>query len=176
MSNRTDGYAAAIVALADGEDALAVVEDELLEVARAVADNDDLRATLTDESMPVASRLAFVDSQALQGAHRSTRSALSLVVAAGRTGDLSAIAEEVARRAAAARDRELAEVTVAVPLGDTQRESLQRALEEATGKQLEMKVHVDDRVVGGVRAKVGDTVIDGSVARRLEDVRTRVAR
>ena len=77
-------------------------------------------------------------------------------------------------RAAASDDRELAEVTVAKPLDDQRRAALQAALEQATGKQLELQVVVDESVVGGVRAVVGDTVLDGSLARRLDQIRTRV--
>lgn len=175
MTERASGYAQAIVTLATSEGALDVVEDELLEIARSVDDNDELRETLTDSNLPVQRRLGFVDSEVLQTANPATRSAVAMIVAGGRAGDVSAIAHEVARLAAASRDRELAEVIVAVPLQDSQRDALQAALEEATGKQLDLKVFVDPSVVGGVRAKIGDTVIDGSVARRLDDVRTRVA-
>lgn len=176
MSERTTGYAQAIVALATAEDALDVVEDELLTVARVVDGNNQLREQLTDIHLPTAQRLRFVESDALAAAHPTTRAALAMVIAGNRAGDLGAIAHEVARAAAESRERELAEVYVAVPLDYAKRESLRAALERATGKRLEMKVFVDDSVVGGVRAKIGDTVIDGSLARRLDDLRTRIAR
>ncbi len=176
MSERTQAYAEAIVALATGEDALDTVEDELLAVARAVDGNAELREKLTDIHLPVAKRLAFVESQALAGANPATRSALAMLIAAGRMGEISEIAHVVAEQAASARERELAEVYVAVDLDETKREELREALERATGKQLEMKVFVDERVVGGVRAKIGDTVIDGSLARRLDDIRARMSR
>jgi F-type H+-transporting ATPase subunit delta len=44
-------------------------------------------------------------------------------------------------------------------------------LSRATGKDLELKVIVDPSVIGGVVARVGDVVIDGSVARRLAMLR-----
>lgn len=176
MSDRVGGYAQAIVTLATGEGALDVVEDELLEVARSVDASDELRETLTDIHVPVQRRMGLVDSEALQGANPATRSSVAMVVAAGRAGDLGAIAHEVARLAAESRQRELAEVTVAVALDEAQRDSLRVALEQATGKSLDVKVFVDASLVGGVRAKIGDIVIDGSIARRLDDVRTRIAR
>ncbi len=96
------------------------------------------------------------------------------MLAAGRADDLGDVATEVSRAVAAAQDRELAEVTVAKPLDDDRREALRRALEQATGKELELQVVVDESVVGGVRAVVGDTVFDGSVARRLDQIRARI--
>lgn len=176
MTERTTGYAEAIVAMAEAEGSLDAVETELLTIARTVDDNNDLRERLTDIHLPLARRLAFVETEVLTAAHPATRAALAMVIAANRANDLAAIAEDVARQAAEARDRELAEVTVAVPIDDPTRNQLLAALERATGKQLEMKVFVDDSIVGGVRAKVGDTVIDGSLARRLDEVRTRVTR
>jgi F-type H+-transporting ATPase subunit delta len=173
-TDRTSHYAEAVVALATAEGALDTVEDELLTVARAVDGADVLRQRLTDTNLPVQQRLTFIESDVLRAAHPATRSALAMLIAAERVGELAGIAEEVARRAAADRDRELAEVTVAVPLDAASTRKLKASLERATGKQLELKVHVDSTVVGGVRAKIGDTVIDGSLARRLDDLRSRV--
>lgn len=174
MSERTGRYADAIVALARAEGALDTVERELLTIAQAVEDHRELRDRLTDVQTPVGARMRFVESEALGAASRATRAALAAVVAADRGGDLLDIARQVAERAAAGRDRELAEVYVAEELSDERREALRRALERATGKDLDLKVFVDESLIGGVRAKVGDTVIDGSVARRLDDIRTRL--
>lgn len=174
MTDRTQSYARAVVELATGEGALDAVEDELLVVARAVDTHEELRQRLTDIHLPVAQRLGFVDSEVLEAAHPGTRAALAMLIAANRAGDLSAIASQVAERAAAAREEELAEVFVAVPLDESQQRSLKEALERATGKRLDLKVHVDESIVGGVRARIGDTVIDGSLARRIDELRTRV--
>jgi F-type H+-transporting ATPase subunit delta len=171
----TSAYAQAVVALARGEDALDTVEDELLSIARTVEDNDELRRRLTDAQLPVANRLTFVESAALRAAHPATRTALAMIIAAERAGELAQIAEAVATTAAARRDEVLAEVRVAVPLDEPRKLALKQALERATGKKLDLKVYVDESVVGGVRARIGDTVIDGSLARRLEDLRTRAS-
>jgi len=66
-------------------------------------------------------------------------------------------------------------VRTAVELNDDQRERLRKALGEATGRDVELRVIIDDSVVGGVLATVGDTVIDGSVSRQLARMRSRLA-
>jgi F-type H+-transporting ATPase subunit delta len=172
-TERTSAYADAIVAIARGEHALETVEDELLEVARAVEANDELRDALLDEQVPVGQRLRLIESQALRAAHPATRTALATIITAEQANHLGAIAQAVANRAASSRGEELAEVYVAVELDEARRAALKAALERATGRRLDLKVHVDESVVGGVRAKIGDTVIDGSLARRLTDLRTR---
>jgi F-type H+-transporting ATPase subunit delta len=173
-TDRTSAYAQAVVTLATADDALDVVEDELLTVARAVDGHEELRQRLTDLHLPVAQRLALVESDVLAAAHPTTRAVIAMLIAAGRMGEVTAIASEVARRAAASREQELAEVFVAVDLDDARRDALRAALERATGRKLDLKVVVDDSVVGGVRARIGDTVIDGSVLRRLTELRARV--
>ena len=75
--------------------------------------------------------------------------------------------------ATAAREasKEVAEVRSAIALTDDQKSRLADALGEATGKQVEVRVIIDPSVMGGVVAQVGDTVIDGSVRRRLDQMR-----
>ena len=62
----------------------------------------------------------------------------------------------------------------AIPLTDDQKARLAEALGRATGKEIEVKVIVDPSIKGGLVAQVGDTVIDGSVRRRLEQLRNSI--
>lgn len=170
-----NSWGRALVALADAEGALDAVEGELLTVAGAIDGSRELADKLADPNVPVGARLTLIESQALVAAHPATRAVLAAVIAGGHAGSLGELAREVARAAAEARSRELAEVHVAVPLDESTREQLRAALEQATGKRLDLQVFIDPEVVGGVRAKIGDTVIDGSVAKRLSDAQTRMA-
>jgi F-type H+-transporting ATPase subunit delta len=92
-------------------------------------------------------------------------------VDAGQARRIGPIAEELAREAAHRSERTLAEVSAAVPLTDAQRSKLADALGKATGHPVELKVVVDPSVIGGVIARVGDEVFDGSVASRLAEAR-----
>jgi F-type H+-transporting ATPase subunit delta len=65
----------------------------------------------------------------------------------------------------------VAEVRSAVPLDADQRARLAEALQRATGKAVELKVVVDPTVMGGLVAQVGDTVIDGTVRHRLDQLK-----
>jgi F-type H+-transporting ATPase subunit delta len=145
-----------------------------LTLARAVDGNEELRRQLTNQHLPVGNRLRFAESEALQAAHPVTKAAVAMIIAGEHAGALAALADAVARQAATAREAEYAEVFVATPLNEKQTAALTKALERATGKTLNVQVFVDESVIGGVRAKIGDTVIDGSVARRLTDLRARL--
>ena len=84
---------------------------------------------------------------------------------------MPAIVDRFVELAAGERDHEVAEVRSAVPLDQSQRDRLATALSEATGKQVEVKVIVDEHVLGGLVARIGDTVIDGTIRHRLEQLK-----
>ena len=96
---------------------------------------------------------------------------MSFVVGAGRARDLPAIIDRLVEHAAEERSEAVAVVRSAVPLDDGQRRRLAEALGRATGKRVSVKVVVDPSILGGIVAQVGDTVIDGSVRSRLDQLR-----
>ncbi len=61
-----------------------------------------------------------------------------------------------------------------MPLTDDQQARLKAALENATGKSLNLKIIVDPSVLGGVVATVGDTVIDDTVRTRIDQLKSRL--
>jgi F-type H+-transporting ATPase subunit delta len=170
--DRSLAYASALFSVARTEGNLAEVEDELFRFARTLESNDELRTTLTDAALPVSRRQQIVEDLLGGKANPVTVALASMVVGAGRSRDLVAIIDELVRISASEANRELAEVRSAVPLTDEQRSRLAEALGQATGKTIELKVVVDPSVLGGLVAQVGDTVIDGSVRSRLEQLKT----
>ena len=88
----------------------------------------------------------------------------------------AAVADRLAERTAAERNKVIAEVRTAIDLDDKTIARLEASLSRATGKDVEVKTVVDPRVVGGVVARVGDTVIDGSLSHRMQEVRETLTR
>jgi F-type H+-transporting ATPase subunit delta len=170
--SRTLAYAEALFGVARSEGNLAEVEDELFRFARTLEANDELRTTLTDAAIPVSRRQQIIEDLLGGRANPITTSLLSMVVGTGRSRDLPAIVDELVRISAAEGDKEVAEVRSAVALTDDQKARLSQALGQATGKQVEVKVVIDPTVLGGLVAQVGDTVIDGSVKTRLQQLKT----
>jgi F-type H+-transporting ATPase subunit delta len=168
-------YARGLLAIVNAEGALERVEEELYRFAQALEANNDLREALSDRQIPVERRLAVVDELLGERADPQTVAAVGHVIASGRGRMLVDIVRAFTRAAASQRDRAVAEVRTAVELTDDQRERLRKALGEATGREVELKIIVDESVVGGVLATVGDTVIDGSVSRQLARMRARLA-
>jgi F-type H+-transporting ATPase subunit delta len=170
-SAKVEAYAQALLEVARAEGHLATVEDDLFRFARTFESSDALRMALTDPQLPLERRVAVVD-ELMGGKALATSTALaSMVVAAGQSGDLPAIVNRFVELAASERAHEIAEVRSAIPLDDAQIERLAAALSKATKKQVEVKVVVDPAVLGGLVAQVGDTVIDGTVRHRLEQLK-----
>ena len=167
-----DGYADAIFTVAQAEGAVDRVEDEMYRFARAFESNADLGRQLSDKAIDLPTRLQIIDDLLGGRAHPATISAVMYVVQAERARQLPAIADAVVAKSASVRRRAVAEVRSAIPLADEQVTRLSAALEQKTGREVEVKVVVDPDVVGGLVVRVGDTVIDGTVARRLSELRT----
>jgi len=169
--DRTLAYAEALFAVARAEGTLGEVEDELFRFSQTLQGNDELRDALTDAGIPAARRQQIVEDLLGGKASPTTVALVSMVVGTGRARDLPAIIQLLVEMSAAEANKEVAEVRTAVPLTDDQLERLATALEDATGKQVEIKVVMDPSVLGGIVAQVGDTVIDGSVRRRLDQLK-----
>ncbi len=168
---RTAAYADAMLAAARGEGNLGDIEDDLFRFARTFESSDPLRLALTDPNLPIERRLAVIN-ELMGGRGLAASTALvGLVVAAGHAADLPAIIDRFVELAASDRQREFAEVRSALPLDTKQQKRLAEALGRATGKTVEVKVIVDPSVLGGIVARVGDVVIDGTVRHRLEQLK-----
>jgi len=171
---RIEGYARGLFEIARAEGELDEVEDELFRFARSLESNEALRSTLSNELLPAARRQAIVEDLLGKQATRTTTPLLSFIVGLGHSNDLPEIIDSLIQRAAGLRDEVVAEVRTAIKLTPDQETRLAAALTNATGKNVSLKPIVDPSVLGGVLATVGDTVIDGSVRTRLEQLKSRL--
>ena len=171
---RIEGYARALFEIARAEGTLDEVEDELFRFARSYESSDALRNALTDEMVPAGKRQAIVEDLLGGKATSTTTQLVSMVVGSGRGRDLPAIIDQLVARASSSKNLAVAEVRSAVPLTDDQQARLAAALANATGKAVNLKTIVDPSIIGGIVATVGDTVIDGSVRTRVEQLKSRL--
>lgn len=165
------GYAQALFAVARAEGVLSKVEDELYAFGKALEQHTALREALTNAALPAVNKKAVVRDLLGERANPVTVSLLGFVIEAGHGREIPKIVDALARMASQEREHALAEVRTAVDLSTEQRERLGEALSRATGRQVDVKVVVDPSVIGGVVARVGDEVFDGSIASRLEDAK-----
>ena len=169
--NRITAYADAALGVALAEGALSEVEDELFRLARVFESSDELRTTLSDPHLPAAKRQQIVEDLLEGRASTATIAIVSMIVATGRAGDLPKIADELVQRSAASTGSAVAEVRSAVALTDEQIARLTEALSARTKRDITVRNIVDPTVMGGIVTRIGDSVIDGSVRTRLNQLR-----
>ena len=169
--SRVTGYADALFAVAAAEGDLAAVEDELFRFAQALRSDDQLGSTLADQGVPVSRRQQVVEDLLGGKASATTTALVSMVVGAGRATDLPAIVDALVERSAASRNKSVATVRSAIDLTAEQRNRLASAINTRTGRDVEIRVVIDPTVLGGVVTEIGDDIIDGSVRRRLNQLR-----
>jgi F-type H+-transporting ATPase subunit delta len=165
----------AIAEAADIEGTMDELEDELFRFGRIVAGNPDLRAALSNQFVPPQGRASLVTELVASKVSEPAMRLISQAAAHPRGRSLDVGLESYANLAAELRQRLVAEVHVAVPLSDEQRASLAAALVAAFGHGVHLNVVLDPELIGGITVRIGDELINGSVASRLAELRRRLA-
>jgi F-type H+-transporting ATPase subunit delta len=155
---------------AEAEGNLENTEDELFRFARLVEANPDLRNALSDRAVPVGKRQELVE-QLLAGRATTATMALAKRAVAARDRTFAHTIEGFVTLAAAQKNRVVATVRVANPLTPEQRERLRRSLSQQVGRDITVQEIIDPGILGGIRVELGDEVIEGTVADRLEQAR-----
>lgn len=160
-----------VLASAQAADRLDTVEDELFRFGRTVYGAPALRDVLTDRTIAGDRKAALVEDLLRGKVADETLRLARQAVLAPRGARLDAILDEFGRVAAHRREQRVAHVIVASPLDESQRDRLAAALSRLQGHRVHLNVDVDPEVLGGIRVEIGDEVLDGTVARRLDDAR-----
>jgi F-type H+-transporting ATPase subunit delta len=165
-------YARAIFGLARDEGRVDEVRGEMAQLAKLFEENPELRAVAFQPLHPVAERRAVLDKlMARLGLSPTVRQLCAILVEHGRMANFYMIREELERLADEAAGHVEAQVSAASPLPAAQLERLRRALTARTEREVQLRVNVDPTLLGGVIAKVGDLVFDGSLRTQLVQLR-----
>ncbi len=165
------GYAEAMFSIAEAEGELEPVEEQVYAFAKMVEKRAKVREALIDPELPNENKRNLIGEVLGERANPVAVNLLGMLVEQGRARDIGRIAESLAEVAAERRQQVVGEVRSAVPLTDAQRRRLAEALSSATGRTVEVKVIVDPDLVGGVVARVGDVIFDGSIRSRLDEAK-----
>lgn len=155
---------------AQAQGQLETVMDELFQFEGAVKASPELRTALADASRPLQARQQLVDDLLKSKASGWTTS-LATRAAAGRNRNFENTISRYLQIASQLRNRGIAKVTVARPMGDDQQARLRAALERIAGRRVDLQFTIDPTVLGGVRVVLDDEVIQGTIADRLEQAR-----
>jgi ATP synthase F1 delta subunit len=168
-------YARSLFAAAQEQDKLDVVRDQLGEISDAIAEDHDLQVFFFSPSLSSEDKKEGLE-KAITGADDLVANFLELLVENHRMAALFKIRREY--DALWDKENELLPVTItsAVELDDKTVKQIGDEIAEQTGRKVELSADVDPDVLGGLVVRVGNTVLDASVRRRLENLRREVAR
>lgn len=144
-------------------------------VQRALKADAALRVALSEPANTTQKKLELLQEALPGGLDAQVRSFLGTLLEAGQLDQLDSILVEFERLVRRRPEQRLARVTSAVPLTGDEEATLRAKLIERFGSDLEFQFEVDPSLIGGVRLRVGDQVIDGSVAGKLTALRDRLA-
>ena len=148
---------------------------QLRSFGELVKQSTELKTVLLSPAVANSKKRAVVESlTSSAGLNHLVKNFLFILVDRRRAGLL----DELADAFESALDERLgllrAEVTSAMPLNERQQVELQQALSQVGGKQVRCDFKVDPGLIGGVIARIGSTVYDGSVRTQMESLRQRL--
>ena len=169
-------YAGALFEVARKTGAEERVGQQLTAFADLIAGHADLKRAIDTPSIPVTAKKALITAlvDASGDVSAEVKRTLVLMAERDRLSVLPEVVSSYAERLQGEKRVMPAEVTTAVPLSAEHRAALAAALGKASGRQVTITEKVDPSIVGGVIAKVGSVVYDGSVARQLDRLRERL--
>jgi F-type H+-transporting ATPase subunit delta len=169
-------YANALADVALEQGAADSVLKQLNDFAAAYAESADLRNFLATPALTSKEKHAFTEKVSVRlGASKIVRNFLFLLIDHRRTHMIPELAEAFQSVIRERQGVAEARVTSASELTAAQKKSLAQSLEKKTGKKIEAKYAVDKALLGGAVVRIGDTVYDGSLRHRLNQMRVKLA-
>jgi F-type H+-transporting ATPase subunit delta len=164
----------ALFAAAEKDKKLDTVEDELFRFERIMQSESSAVALLDEAVSDPERRNSLIDSLVADKVTPITLALLHHAVASTRKRSVLLAIDELLEAAAVRQARSIARVTSAVALSDTQQQRLEAVLSDMYGRTISVRSAVDPQVRGGLVIRVGDEVIDGSIATRLANARATI--
>lgn len=165
-------YARALLDLGEAQHNADKLGGDVRSFAQAMKTSEELSQVLTNPAFPRADRKKIVDALATRfGVAPITRNFLYLLLDKERFAHLVDISREIDRALEEKAGRIAAEVVSAQPLSQTQVSQITAALEKLSGKKVQITRREDPTLLGGVVAKLGDTIYDGSLRTQLRHLR-----
>ena len=176
MKSASLQYANALADIALEQGAAEPATRQLRSFGAAYAQSAELRTFLASPAVSVDAKHGVLEKIAKRlGASKIIRNFLFVIADHRRTQlilEIAAAFEQVLRQRQGVAE---AEVCSAVELSAAQKKELAATLARLTGKKIEPKYALDPALLGGAVVRIGDTIYDGSLRSRLNEMRARLA-
>lgn len=168
-------YGEAVFALATSEGTEESWQESLETLASAASD-DETRAYFENPAVHDDDKVAALSAILPAGAGEEPRNLTRLLIKRNRFDILPSIHDAFIELRLRAQGIAIADVTTAVPMTDIESQQVSVQLARLVGSEIEVRAHVDDAIIGGLVARIGDQLIDGSVRTQLRELRASLSR
>jgi F-type H+-transporting ATPase subunit delta len=165
----------ALFAAAEKENELDQLEDELFRLERILEAEGEAAALLDEFTVEAPRRIELLDKLVKRKVSPITLELLHHAVTSQRKRSITLAIDDLLEKATARQERSVARVISAVPLTDAQQDRLAAVLTSMYGRAMSVRTALDPDVQGGLVVRVGDEVIDGSIATRFAAARAALA-
>jgi F-type H+-transporting ATPase subunit delta len=160
-----------IRAIATSAPASVSIETELLTFGQAVASDSELELALGNKLGDTDSKVALVDRLLVGKAAEGTVAIVRHLIAQPRGRRIRKLIAHAISVVADAAGLAIATVTSAAPITGAQQQRLEQKLASLYGRRLQLNNVIDPTMIGGLHVQIGDDVIDGSIASRINDLK-----
>lgn len=151
------------------------LEGELFSFGSAVASDPELELAVGSKLGSSALKSALVTKLLSKKASAQTVAIVDHLVQQPRGRRIGELIRTAAATVADQADLAIATIITAAPISAAQLERLRAGLAKSYGRELKLNLVIDPSILGGIRVQIGDDVIDGSVATRINDLRLQLA-
>ena len=163
-------YAVAMYEVAQDEDKLIKYGEQLEEIRKLFADEPMLKAYMSNPQVQPKAKKELLNKVFGSDVEKSIHNFIFLLIDKRRIALIEEIVGEYQALSNEFRNIVVAHVTTASAIDKQQQDALTAKLEAVTGKHIQLKLHVDKDIIGGVIVKMGDKLIDGSVTSQIKSL------
>jgi len=170
-------YAKAVFDIGSAQGDLTKLGQDIRSLAKAMTESKELDTVLTNPAIRRGDRKKVVDGLLKSiGVQTASRNLVYILLEGERLGSVPAISRALDEMIEAKAGRVTAEVVSAKALDPSQLSQITAAIEKLSGKKVSVTTRQDPELLGGVVAKVGDTVYDGSLRTQLRTLRDELSK
>ncbi len=173
ISPVADRYARAYFQLAREKDMIDRLQEELLEFRNLLRQEPDLQRILFHPRVKESDKKSVL-KKVLPDFHPLTLNLFFILVDKNRFTILNDLVECFGLLKKEHNNQEVVLVHAARPLPQRVQKALEEKLQKSFGKEIELRVIIDEKIIGGLVLQVGDELIDGSIRRSLEKLKERL--
>ena len=171
MAQKNKGYALALFSIASEANLADKIFEELQEITDALSKNPDYVEFLHSPAISKETKLSSLNQIIPSSFTSQLKAFLAVMCKKGDLQEIFSCFDEFSQIYKEASKISVANITSAVELSSTEIEGLKKSLESKTGKRLTLNITIDSSILGGVIAEVDGKVYDGSLKRRLDEIK-----